>query len=247
MTWTVPAHGRHTSGYGPRNTGIPGASTYHRGYDIAPPTPGQRGLPVWAVGPGRVAAVDTNPYRGLFVRVRHDDGSMTLYQHFDTATVGFGHRVDAGDIVGLMGSSGIGAGVHLHFECYEAGLNAYVLANAVDPVAYLRRRGVDLTGVRPIGRPITPTPPAVELPELGGLPDPLTRRSLKMYELVQKIGEPEVWLTDYMFRRHIRHEAHLPLIQARLRAAGYSDEITQVTSLSIYGPALGALGTIPTE
>ena len=130
--WTVPAVGRHTSGYGPRNTGIPGASTFHRGHDIAPPVPGQRGVTVHTVGPGRVAAIDTNTYRGRYIRVRHDDGSMTLYQHLDRVDVGFGQRVTTGQRIGLMGDTGVGAGVHLHFECYEAGRSAYVLANAVD-------------------------------------------------------------------------------------------------------------------
>lgn len=171
--WTVPANGRHTSPYGPRNTGIPGASTFHRGHDIAPPRPGQRGVTVHAAGPGLVAAVDTNAYRGLFVRIRHDDRSMTLYQHLDDVDVRFGQRVTTGQRIGLMGSTGVGAGVHLHFECYEAGVNAYVLANAVDPVAYLARRGVRLVEASTVARPI-PTGAAVPGAPGGTLPNPLT-------------------------------------------------------------------------
>lgn len=235
--WTVPANGRHTSGYGPRNTGIPGASTYHRGHDIAPPTPGQRGVTVHAAGPGLVAAVDTNTYRGLFVRIRHDDRSMTLYQHLDRVDVVYGQRVTTGQRIGLMGSTGVGAGVHLHFETYEAGVNAYVLANAINPITYLARRGVTLSPASTVSRPLGIGGKVPTVPD-GTLPDPLEDDMAKFTDQhaawLEAIGRRASYIdanTSHVLARQISLNAQIGNLTAALAAVGARGEELDVAKL----------------
>lgn len=172
MSWSpvTPPGCRYTSGFGPRATGIPGASTFHRGMDLAPPVPGQRGVPVYAAGPGLVSVVSSNAARGLHVRIRHDDGSSTLYQHLDVHRARVGQRVDGGTLIGVMGATGIGAGVHLHFETYPPGANAYVLANAVDPLPFMRARGVDVARSVQLVSDSRPTTPGGALPDVDVSP-----------------------------------------------------------------------------
>lgn len=140
----MPAYGRFTSDFGPRSTGIPGASTYHRGVDIAPPKPGQKGVPVYAVGSGVVATRSYNSGRGNFVKIRHGDGSHTQSQHLESFSVVFGQHVEQGQRIGIMGRTGISSGEHLHFETYNPGANSASSANACDPEPFMRARGVNV-------------------------------------------------------------------------------------------------------
>jgi len=66
------------------------------------------------------------------VYVRHADGSLAWYGHLKAnslTTKNFGDSVDAGEFLGVMGSSGSSTGPHLHFEVYDAG------GNLIDPFA----------------------------------------------------------------------------------------------------------------
>lgn len=183
--WTVPCRGRLTSGYGPRVAPTPGASTFHRGVDLAPPVKGQRApVDVHSVGPGKVLAVGRDAERGVWVVVAHDDGSATTYQHLAARLVGAGMRVDAGATLGVMGQTGTSAGVHLHLEAF-ADVDDWVQrgtswrsAAAEDPELYLARRGVHLRAAIAVSDPVVvipaaPRPPAVPAPALGPLPTPI--------------------------------------------------------------------------
>ena len=118
-----PAVGYHniTSGYGPRNTGIPGASTNHKGIDIGCPT----GTKIVSVLDGKVIFTGYNAYRGYYIMVDHGGGVVTLYQHCkaNSYKVSVGDKVKAGQTIILSGSSGIGSGPHLHFEVLINGSN----------------------------------------------------------------------------------------------------------------------------
>lgn len=106
----TPAPGswnRHTSGY-PWATwagdiNVPGDSDY--------------GNPVRAYKAGVVAAVQalTGSY-GKHIRVNHPDGSQTLYAHLSSMFVRPGQKIDAGQMLGRVGSTGNSSGPHLHFE-----------------------------------------------------------------------------------------------------------------------------------
>lgn len=130
---------RITSGYGPRNTGIAGASTYHQGVDIgtdrSKPYTATDGGPVTAVLPGTVVSSYYNSARGWVVLIDHGtiEGKniKTLYQHLKQQGAAAGTKVSAGDRIGTMGNTGVGAQLHLHFE-------VRVNNTCVDPAPYLK-------------------------------------------------------------------------------------------------------------
>lgn len=119
--WPCTGSTRITSGYGGRNTGIPGASTNHKGIDIGCPI----GTPIVSVLDGKVIFTGYNAYRGYYIMVDHGGGVVTLYQHCkaNSYKVSVGDRVKAGQTIILSGSSGIGSGPHLHFEVLINGSN----------------------------------------------------------------------------------------------------------------------------
>jgi murein DD-endopeptidase MepM/ murein hydrolase activator NlpD len=122
-----PLHGRITSYFGRRNLGM-GTSSFHRGVDVAAPT----GSAVVAARSGTVvfAGWSTSGY-GYLIRIRHQGGDETWYGHHSQVLVDVGQSVRQGETIGLVGSTGISTGPHLHFELHEAG-------TAVDPLGHLR-------------------------------------------------------------------------------------------------------------
>ena len=128
--FALPVSGTLTSDFGPR------WGTTHTGLDIA----NVIGTPVYAVTDGVI--VDAGPASGfgLWVRVRHGDGSTSVYGHIDEALVTVGQSVRAGDQIATVGNRGQSTGPHLHFEITEpSGLK-------VDPKQWLAARGVSLSG-----------------------------------------------------------------------------------------------------
>lgn len=92
------------------------------------------GIPVRAAAPGRVVWTvdgyyDRNTecisYDGNGVTVEHDNGYSTYYTHFRTGSVAVqsGDWVEAGDVLGMVGSSGCSTGPHLHFEVRDPDWN----------------------------------------------------------------------------------------------------------------------------
>lgn len=119
--WPAVGYYKISSGYGNRNTGIPGASTNHKGIDIACPT----GTNIVSVLDGKVMFKGYNAYRGYYIMVDHGGGVVTLYQHCmaNSYKVSVGDKVKAGQTIILSGSTGIGSGPHLHFEVLINGNN----------------------------------------------------------------------------------------------------------------------------
>ena len=124
--WPVSSR-RITSPFGPRNTGIPGASTNHKGVDI-----GGVGYTteVHAAKAGTVIVSQRSSSYGEYVVVSHGSGNTTLYAHMSSRSVSVGDYVDQGDVLGITGSTGISSGPHLHFEITENG-------SRVNPLNYL--------------------------------------------------------------------------------------------------------------
>lgn len=107
---------RITSRFGPRNTGIKGASTYHKGIDL-----GGKGsdTPIYAVKRGVISQSYWNKVRGWVVLIKHDNQYTTLYQHLKAKSpLPVGTKVQAGQQIGIMGNTSetIKCGVHLHME-----------------------------------------------------------------------------------------------------------------------------------
>ncbi|WP_332659951.1 M23 family metallopeptidase [Brevundimonas sp.] len=100
------------SPFGPRR--MPGqARRNHEGVDIAAP----QGTGVFVSAEGSVVRTgyDAGGY-GRFVEIRHPNGMTTLYGHLSRLDVASGDRVDGGQRIGLVGSTGRSTGPHLHFE-----------------------------------------------------------------------------------------------------------------------------------
>lgn len=126
--FVLPASGSFTSGFGSR------WGTLHGGVDIA----NKIGTPILAVADGTV--IDSGPASGfgMWVRLLHDDGTVTVYGHIDTTLVQVGQRVMAGDQIATMGNRGFSTGPHLHFEVHLNG------DQKIDPVGWLATRGIAL-------------------------------------------------------------------------------------------------------
>lgn len=120
-----PAKGVLTSGYGWR------WGRMHKGIDIAGPI----GTPIVAAAAGVVTYAQWNSGGyGNLVEIEHPDGSLTLYAHNNRILVNEGQKVNRGQQVAEMGSTGYSTGPHLHFEIHPPG------QGAVNPMAYLPNR-----------------------------------------------------------------------------------------------------------
>ena len=120
-----PAKGTLTSGYGWR-WGRP-----HKGVDIAAPI----GTPIMAAASGEVISAGWNSGGyGNLVKVKHPNGSVTLYAHNHKIMVRRGQKVQQGQQIAQMGSTGFSTGSHLHFEIHPSG------NGAVNPIAYLPKK-----------------------------------------------------------------------------------------------------------
>ncbi|NER30402.1 MAG: peptidoglycan DD-metalloendopeptidase family protein [Symploca sp. SIO1C4] len=120
-----PTRGVLTSGYGRR------WGRMHRGIDIAAPI----GTPIMAAAPGVVVSAGWNSGGyGKMVKIKHADGSLTLYAHNNRILVRRGQQVTQGQPISEMGSTGRSTGPHLHFEIHPKG------RGAANPMAYLPKR-----------------------------------------------------------------------------------------------------------
>ncbi len=84
----------------------------HQGIDLPYPT----GTPVYAAFDGKVRVSDSVGGYGNLIIIRHANGLETYYGHLSRRDVQSGDWVNAGDVIGLGGSTGRSSGPHLHFE-----------------------------------------------------------------------------------------------------------------------------------
>ncbi len=121
-----PVKGWVTSGFGPRISPFTEKPAWHDGLDIgaAPNTP------VRAPAQGRITSTAYDPKLGNMVRVDHGYGVETMYGHLAKALVKEGQRVERGDVIALVGSSGLSTGPHLHYMVKVNG-------QALDPTKYI--------------------------------------------------------------------------------------------------------------
>ena len=101
-----------SSPFGMRRHPIQGVMLNHNGIDFRATT----GTPVYALQDGVVFNARNEPKGyGLVVRIRHDNGDISLYAHLTGISVLNGEKVKQGDIIGFVGSTGASTGPHLHF------------------------------------------------------------------------------------------------------------------------------------
>ncbi|MCZ2836757.1 M23 family metallopeptidase [Modestobacter sp. VKM Ac-2985] len=110
--------------------------TMHWGIDLAAPML----TPEYAVEDGVVLRAGAASGYGLVVYILGVSGDVTVYGHMEKIQVEAGDVVSAGQQIALLGSRGQSTGPHLHFEVHQGGLDG----KRVDPVVWLRARGVEL-------------------------------------------------------------------------------------------------------
>jgi murein DD-endopeptidase MepM/ murein hydrolase activator NlpD len=116
-----------TSAFGIRRSYDGGPyNNYHAGQDFGAPV----GVMVTAPAAGIVSLAAPLVVRGNVVILDHGRGVFTGYWHLSDILVEEGQRVDAGDLIGLVGNTGLSTGAHLHWELRIYGI-------AVDPMQYL--------------------------------------------------------------------------------------------------------------
>ena len=125
--WPVEG-GWISSAFGVRADPFHGHQSYHDGVDIA----SNLGSPVHAVGDGVVSHSGERAGYGLLVEVTHESGLITRYAHASAVLVRVGDRVQKGQAIGLVGTSGRSTGPHLHFEVVRNGVS-------VNPMRYLQQ------------------------------------------------------------------------------------------------------------
>lgn len=121
-----PCSGRITSYFGYRNTGIRGATSNHKGIDIAC----ARGTPIYAADGGRVTYAGYKGAMGYVVIIDHNNGYVTYYEHNSSLLVSAGQTVYKGQQIAKAGRSGVASGVHCHFGIQRNG-------TYVNPLNYL--------------------------------------------------------------------------------------------------------------
>jgi murein DD-endopeptidase MepM/ murein hydrolase activator NlpD len=124
-SWIWPTKGVFTSGYGWR------WGRMHKGIDVA----NNVGTPIVAARSGTVtySGWHDGGY-GYLVEISHDDGSRSLYGHNSRLMVRQGERVEQGQQISQMGSTGRSTGPHLHFEIHAPG------QGAANPLGFLPPR-----------------------------------------------------------------------------------------------------------
>ena len=128
---------RFTSGFGMRRHPVLRYRKMHTGSDWA----AKRGTPILAAGSGIIEDARRKGSNGNFVRIRHANGYQTSYSHMHRFAKGLrpGMKVQMGQVIGYVGSTGLSTGAHLHFE---------VLVNnrKVNPMTIHVPRGRQLAG-----------------------------------------------------------------------------------------------------
>ena len=121
-----PVRGKISSYFGSRPDPFTGVRRFHNGVDIV----NAPGTTIGAAMAGTVEDVGFNNNYGYYVILRHS-GYQTLYGHLSRYVVARGQKVQQGEKIGELGTTGYSTGPHLHFSIFRNG-------EAVDPLAFLK-------------------------------------------------------------------------------------------------------------
>lgn len=110
---------RISSRYGMRRHPVSGYSKMHKGIDFAAPA----GTPIYAAGDGVIERANRFSSYGNYIKIRHAGGLETAYAHLKGFAKGIskGARVEQGQVIGYIGTTGRSTGPHLHYEVLKSG------------------------------------------------------------------------------------------------------------------------------
>lgn len=126
FVWPCPSYTRISSKFGPRPQPTPGASTNHRGVDLAAPY----GASILASASGVVTTSSYSASAGNYIVISHGNGISTVYMHASSLLVSKGAVVEQGQVIAKVGSTGYSTGNHLHFGVIKNG-------SYVNPLNYI--------------------------------------------------------------------------------------------------------------
>ncbi len=126
LTGPLKQYRRISDVFGMRIDPFNGRPSQHRGIDFS----ARKGTPVLATAGGRVINATASQSYGKFVKIDHGNGFVTLYGHLDRHTAKYGQRVERGDTIGTVGSTGRSTAPHLHYEVKYRGAH-------IDPLKFL--------------------------------------------------------------------------------------------------------------
>jgi len=118
-----------TSGFGWRKGPFTGVREFHSGVDLS----GKKGMPILATADGVVRRLGYDSMYGNNVLISHDARFETLYGHLLKIKVKEGEKVTRGQVIGLMGSTGLSTGNHVHYEIVDKG-------KKVNPYSFILNR-----------------------------------------------------------------------------------------------------------
>lgn len=127
MIWPCPGYKTLTSYFGRRFHPVLKIYRSHNGIDVAAPS----GANIIAAASGEVITSEYSSSYGNYIVINHGSGVTTLYAHMSARKVSKGAKVSQGQTIGLVGSTGISTGPHLHFEVSVNGTRQ-------DPQSYVR-------------------------------------------------------------------------------------------------------------
>ncbi|MEJ2292470.1 MAG: M23 family metallopeptidase [Deinococcales bacterium] len=127
--WTapfeIPIKGVESAGFGSARRYVAGGPvSYHTGLDLA----ADAGTPIHAANDGTVVLARELPISGNVVAIDHGDGVFSLYFHQSKILVHDGEQVTRGQVIGLVGTTGLSTGPHLHWEMRVDGVPTNPLA-----------------------------------------------------------------------------------------------------------------------
>lgn len=122
-----PASGSISSHYGYRQSPFSEAREFHGGVDFR----GKTGDEVVTTADGVVEKAKYVKGYGKHVIIKHKKGYKTLYGHLSKIEVAKGQKVEAGEKIGELGSTGRSTGPHLHYEIIKYG-------KRINPKKYVR-------------------------------------------------------------------------------------------------------------
>jgi murein DD-endopeptidase MepM/ murein hydrolase activator NlpD len=125
--YVKPTLGHVTSLFGSR------WGTSHQGIDVAGPI----GTPIYALTDAVVEEAGPATGFGLWVVLRHTDGTQSVYGHVNRMFVDEGQRVKAGEKIAEIGNRGYSTGPHLHLEVWSAD------GSKINPLTWMRKRGIE--------------------------------------------------------------------------------------------------------
>ena len=114
-----------SSGFGYRIHPVTGLPQFHQGIDI----PAPYGTAIMAINSGTVIETGTHSANGNYIIIDHGGGTASFYAHLSKVLVATGQTVEQGNIIGLVGRTGLATGYHLHLSVYEN-------STVVDPMRF---------------------------------------------------------------------------------------------------------------